>query len=87
MAIDSAAAPPATTTLVEHRRHRDVLLNNGRFQTQVPLHTASMAGTLKDSNLSCGNILTALSAQKRILRESAAADTLLGTLVCNPLVD
>ena len=49
--------PPTTTALVEHRCHRDVLLNNGRFQIQVPLHAASMAGTLKDSNLIAGRLL------------------------------
>ena len=37
--------PQATTGLVDHRCHHDVLLNNSRFQIQVRLHAASVAGT------------------------------------------
>ena len=49
--------PPTTTALVEHRRDGDVLLNNGGFQFQVPLHAASMAGSPEDSSLIPGRVL------------------------------
>ena len=43
--------PQPATTLVEHRRDRAVLADDGGFQLQVSPHAASMTGTAQDGNL------------------------------------
>ena len=43
--------PPPATTLVQDRRDRAVLCDDGGFQLHVSPHAASMAGIYKDGNL------------------------------------
>ena len=53
--------PPPATTLVQHRRYRAVLSDDGGFQLHVSPHAATMIGTPQDDNLIQHTLLSPLT--------------------------
>ena len=51
--------PPPATTLVQHRRYRAVLSDDGGFQLHVSPHAATMTGIPQDGNLMQRTLLKA----------------------------
>ena len=61
--------------------HGDILLNNGRFQFQVPLHPASMVGTLEDGNLISGTVLSVPVAESGRITTGSTSSMILSRSV------